>query len=50
MKQSYSRAQKLNGLACARLEFEKALHAEIVGQDEGVQALVDLYQMFMALD
>jgi len=30
------------------IEFETALHAKIVGQDEGVQALVDLYQVFMA--
>jgi ATP-dependent Clp protease ATP-binding subunit ClpB len=29
-------------------EFQKALRAKIVGQDEGVQALVDLYQVFCA--
>jgi ATP-dependent Clp protease ATP-binding subunit ClpA len=30
------------------VEFEAALRAKIVGQDEGVQALVDLYQVFRA--
>jgi ATP-dependent Clp protease ATP-binding subunit ClpB len=30
------------------VEFETALRAKIVGQDEGVQALVDLYQVFTA--
>ena len=30
------------------LEFQTALRAKIVGQDEGVQALVDLYQVFCA--
>jgi ATP-dependent Clp protease ATP-binding subunit ClpA len=30
------------------VEFEAALRAKIVGQDEGVQALVDLYQVFCA--
>jgi ATP-dependent Clp protease ATP-binding subunit ClpA len=29
-------------------DFQKALRAKIVGQDEGVQALVDLYQVFRA--
>ncbi len=29
-------------------EFHKALREKIVGQDEGVQALVDLYQVFCA--
>ena len=29
-------------------EFQKALREKIVGQDEGVQALVDLYQVFCA--
>src|SRR5438270_6056646 len=30
------------------LEFQTALRAKIVGQDEGVQSLVDLYQVFCA--
>jgi ATP-dependent Clp protease ATP-binding subunit ClpB len=30
------------------MEFQTALRAKIVGQDEGVQALVDLYQVFCA--
>ncbi|GAC1626119.1 MAG: hypothetical protein PVS2B2_21220 [Candidatus Acidiferrum sp.] len=30
------------------IEFETALRSKIVGQDEGVQALVDLYQVFRA--
>jgi ATP-dependent Clp protease ATP-binding subunit ClpB len=30
------------------LEFQTSLRAKIVGQDEGVQALVDLYQVFCA--
>ena len=30
------------------LEFQNALRAKIVGQEEGVQALVDLYQVFCA--
>jgi len=30
------------------LEFQNALGAKIVGQEEGVQALVDLYQVFCA--
>ena len=30
------------------LEFQSSLRAKIVGQDEGVQALVDLYQVFCA--
>jgi len=30
------------------LEFQTALRSKIVGQDEGVQALVDLYQVFCA--
>jgi ATP-dependent Clp protease ATP-binding subunit ClpB len=30
------------------VEFEAALRSKIVGQDEGVQALVDLYQVFRA--
>jgi ATP-dependent Clp protease ATP-binding subunit ClpB len=29
-------------------DFQKALRAKIVGQEEGVQALVDLYQVFCA--
>jgi ATP-dependent Clp protease ATP-binding subunit ClpB len=29
-------------------DFQKALRAKIVGQEEGVQALVDLYQVFRA--
>ena len=27
------------------IEFQKALRAKIVGQDEGVQALVDFFQV-----
>ena len=30
------------------VEFQKALRAKIVGQDEGVQALVDFFQVFTA--
>jgi hypothetical protein len=30
------------------LEFKTALSSKIVGQEEGVQALVDLYQVFCA--
>jgi ATP-dependent Clp protease ATP-binding subunit ClpA len=30
------------------VEFQKALRSKIVGQDEGVQALVELYQVFTA--
>src|SRR3977135_3550398 len=30
------------------VEFETALRAKIVGQDEGVQALVELFQVFTA--
>jgi ATP-dependent Clp protease ATP-binding subunit ClpB len=30
------------------MEFQTALRAKIVGQEEGVQALVDLYQVFCA--
>jgi ATP-dependent Clp protease ATP-binding subunit ClpB len=30
------------------IEFQKALRAKIVGQDEGVQALVELFQVFTA--
>jgi ATP-dependent Clp protease ATP-binding subunit ClpB len=30
------------------IEFQKALRAKIVGQDEGVQALVDFFQVFTA--
>jgi ATP-dependent Clp protease ATP-binding subunit ClpB len=30
------------------IEFQSALRSKIVGQDEGVQALVDLYQVFCA--
>ena len=30
------------------LEFKTALASKIVGQEEGVQALVDLYQVFCA--
>ena len=38
-------ARKRSSTAC---HFEKALREKIVGQDEGVQALVDLYQVFCA--
>src|SRR6202007_3040111 len=30
------------------VEFQSALRSKIVGQDEGIQALVDLYQVFRA--
>jgi len=30
------------------MEFQTALRSKIVGQEEGVQALVDLYQVFCA--
>ena len=30
------------------LDFETSLRSRIVGQEEGVQALVDLYQVFCA--
>ncbi|HLZ11567.1 MAG TPA: hypothetical protein VKP58_03180, partial [Candidatus Acidoferrum sp.] len=30
------------------MEFQASLGAKIVGQEEGVQALVDLYQVFCA--
>src|SRR6201988_3182340 len=30
------------------IEFQKALRAKIVGQDEGIQALVELFQVFTA--
>ncbi len=30
------------------LEFQTSLRSKIVGQEEGVQALVDLYQVFCA--
>ena len=38
-------ARKRSSAACS---FEQALRARIVGQDEAVQALVDLYQVFCA--
>ncbi len=38
-------ARKRSSTAC---HFEKALREKIVGQDDGVQALVDLYQVFCA--
>ena len=38
-------ARKRSSTAC---HFEKALREKIVGQDEGVEALVDLYQVFCA--
>src|SRR5713101_2003405 len=38
-------AEKRSATAC---QFEKALGSKIVGQEEGVQALVDLYQVFCA--
>ena len=30
------------------IEFQNALRAKIVGQDDGVQALVELFQVFTA--
>jgi hypothetical protein len=30
------------------VDFQKSLRSKIVGQEEGVQALVDLYQVFRA--
>src|SRR6266481_5019737 len=38
-------AKKRSSTAC---HFEEALRTKIVGQDEAVQALVDLYQVFCA--
>src|SRR5258706_5064245 len=38
-------AEKRSSTAC---QFEEALREKIVGQDEAVQALVDLYQVFCA--
>ncbi len=37
--------EKRSSTAC---EFERALREKVVGQDQAVQALVDLYQMFCA--
>jgi ATP-dependent Clp protease ATP-binding subunit ClpB len=37
--------EKQSSTAC---EFERALREKVVGQDQAVQALVDLYQMFCA--
>src|SRR6201984_1067521 len=38
-------AEKRSSTAC---EFERALREKVVGQDQAVQTLVDLYQMFCA--
>jgi ATP-dependent Clp protease ATP-binding subunit ClpB len=38
-------AEKRSSAAC---QFERALRQKIVGQEEAVEALVDLYQMFCA--
>ena len=38
-------AEKRSSTAC---QFERALRERVVGQDQAVQALVDLYQMFCA--
>src|SRR5260370_37080056 len=38
-------AEKRSATAC---QFEHAMREKIVGQEEAVQALVDLYQMFCA--
>jgi ATP-dependent Clp protease ATP-binding subunit ClpB len=38
-------AQKRSATAC---QFERAMREKIVGQDEAVQALVDIYQVFCA--
>jgi ATP-dependent Clp protease ATP-binding subunit ClpB len=38
-------SEKLSSAAC---QFERALREKVVGQDQAVQALVDLYQMFCA--
>jgi ATP-dependent Clp protease ATP-binding subunit ClpB len=38
-------AEKRSATAC---QFERALREKVVGQEEAVQALVDLYQMFCA--
>src|SRR5271170_297287 len=38
-------AEKRSSTAC---QFERALREKVVGQDQAVQALVDLYQMFCA--
>src|SRR6202046_2029207 len=37
-----------NQRSTGTLEFQNSLRSKIVGQDEGVQALVDLYQVFCA--
>src|SRR6202035_3007193 len=37
--------ERLSSTAC---QFERALRERIVGQDQAVEALVDLYQMFCA--
>jgi ATP-dependent Clp protease ATP-binding subunit ClpA len=37
--------EKLSSAAC---QFERALREKVVGQDQAVEALVDLYQMFCA--
>jgi ATP-dependent Clp protease ATP-binding subunit ClpB len=37
-----------NKRSTSTIDFHKALSAKIVGQEEGVQALVDLYQVFSA--
>jgi ATP-dependent Clp protease ATP-binding subunit ClpB len=37
-----------NRRSAETVEFQKALRAKIVGQDEGVQALVELFQVFTA--
>jgi ATP-dependent Clp protease ATP-binding subunit ClpB len=37
--------EKLSSTAC---QFERALREKVVGQDQAVEALVDLYQMFCA--
>ena len=38
-------AEKRSSTAC---QFERELREKVVGQDQAVQALVDLYQMFCA--
>jgi ATP-dependent Clp protease ATP-binding subunit ClpA len=38
-------AEKRGTTAC---QFERALREKVVGQDQAVEALVDLYQMFCA--
>jgi ATP-dependent Clp protease ATP-binding subunit ClpB len=48
MTQDYILPLDPNQRSTNTLEFQTALRAKIVGQEEGVQSLVDLYQVFCA--